>query len=141
MRSQNCPALVGACEMEKHILLVDDSTTIRKSVASCLRKAEYKVTEAVNGRDALEKLELLRELGESVSLVLTDLNMPEMDGITLTRRLREGPCRFVPILVLTTETDRAIVEEGKSAGASGWLNKPFQPEELLSAIRKLVWLG
>ena len=125
--------------METHILLVDDSTTIRTSAASCLRKAKYQVTEAVNGLDALEKLEILRAHGENVSLVLTDLNMPEMDGITLIRRLREGPYKFVPVLVCSTETDRAVVEDGKSAGASGWLRKPFQADELLDAIEKLVW--
>ena len=125
--------------MQTHILLVDDSTTIRTSVASCLRNASFRVTEAVNGRDALDKLALIAASGERVSLVLTDVNMPEMDGITLIRRLREGPWRFVPILVLSTETDRAIVEAGKSAGASGWLGKPFEPRQLLGAIEKLVW--
>lgn len=125
--------------MEKHILVVDDSTTIRSSVASCLSNAGYKVTEAVNGRDALEKLERLLDAGEAVCLVLTDVNMPEMDGITLIRKLREGPFKFIPILVLTTETARSVVAEGRSAGASGWLQKPFQPEELLKAIGKLIW--
>jgi two-component system, chemotaxis family, chemotaxis protein CheY len=125
--------------MEKHILLVDDSTTIRLSVGLFLRRANYRVTEAVNGRDALEKLEAMRQHDDFVSLVLTDVNMPEMDGITLIRKLREGHFRFVPILVLTTETDASRVEEGMAAGASGWFRKPFHAEQLLRAIEKLIW--
>ena len=127
--------------MDTHILLVEDSDTIRSSVISCLRGANYRVTEAVNGREALDKLGAMEEFHDSVSLVLTDVNMPEMDGITLIRRLREGRYRFLPILVLTTETDKSIMDEGLAAGASGWLSKPFQPEQLLRAIEKLIWSG
>jgi len=125
--------------MKKHILVVDDSSTIRASVCACLRNAGYKITEAVNGKDALEKLRLLQERNQALSLILTDLNMPEMDGITLVRKVREGVFKFVPILVLTTEAHESVIEAGISAGASGWLQKPFDPEQLLRSIKKLVW--
>jgi two-component system, chemotaxis family, chemotaxis protein CheY len=125
--------------MRKHILFVDDSPTMRASVTFCLRNAGYLVTEAENGQVALEKLRSMKESAHLPALILTDVNMPEMDGITFITKVKEGPFRFVPILVLTTEGERATIERGRVAGASGWLLKPFQPEQLLWAIKKLVW--
>lgn len=125
--------------MKRHILLIDDSPTIRVSASLCLRNEGFLVTEAVDGRDALQRLHDIREQGVGLSLILTDINMPEMDGITLIRKVKEGPFRFVPILVLTTESEEAVMLEGKAAGASGWLLKPFHPEQLISAVKKLVW--
>jgi two-component system chemotaxis response regulator CheY len=125
--------------MQKHILFVDDSPTMRASVTFCLRNAGYLVTEAENGRDALEKLQGMKDSDELPALILTDVNMPEMDGITFISKVKEGPFRFVPILVLTTEGERATIERGRAAGASGWLLKPFQPQQLLWAVKKLVW--
>jgi two-component system chemotaxis response regulator CheY len=125
--------------MQKRILFVDDSPTMRASVTFCLRNAGYLVTEAENGRDALEKLQGMKDSGELPALILTDVNMPEMDGITFISKVKEGPFRFVPILVLTTEGERATIERGRAAGASGWLLKPFQPQQLLWAVKKLVW--
>jgi two-component system chemotaxis response regulator CheY len=125
--------------MEKHILFVDDSPTMRASVVFSLRNAGYQVTESVNGRDALEKLQIMESEGHMPALILTDVNMPEMDGITLIARIKAGIFKFVPILVLTTEGDQALIDKGRLAGASGWLLKPFQPEQLLWAIKKLVW--
>jgi two-component system chemotaxis response regulator CheY len=125
--------------MQKHILFVDDSPTMRASVTFCLRNAGYLVTEAENGRDALEKLQGMKDSDELPALILTDVNMPEMDGITFISKVKEGPFRFVAILVLTTEGERATIERGRAAGASGWLLKPFQPQQLLWAVKKLVW--
>ena len=125
--------------MQKRILFVDDSPTMRASVTFCLRNAGYLVTEAENGRDALEKLQGMKDADELPALILTDVNMPEMDGIAFITKVKEGPFRFVPILVLTTEGERATIERGRAAGASGWLLKPFQPQQLLWAVKKLVW--
>jgi two-component system chemotaxis response regulator CheY len=125
--------------MEKHILIVDDSPTIRTSASRCLRKAGFRVTEAINGRDALQKLGAIKDKKDGLSLVLTDVNMPEMDGITFIQRVKQGYFKFVPILVLTTESEESTIRRGKGAGASGWLLKPFNPEQLLLAINRLVW--
>jgi two-component system chemotaxis response regulator CheY len=125
--------------MERHILFVDDSPTMRASVVLSLGEVGYQVTESVNGRDALGKLQAMESEGRRPALILTDVNMPEMDGITMITNIKEGPFKFVPILVLTTEADQALIEKGRLAGASGWLLKPFQPEQLLGAINKLVW--
>lgn len=125
--------------MQRHILFVDDSPTMRASVNFCLRNAGYQVTEAENGVEALETLNRMHSAGQLPALILTDINMPEMDGITFITRVKEGPFRFVPVLVLTTEGEKASIERGRMAGASGWLLKPFQPEQLLWAIKKLVW--
>ena len=125
--------------MEKHILFVDDSPTMRSSVSFCLRNAGYRVTEAVDGKDALQELQSMKDKGESLSLIITDINMPQMDGITFISEVKETEFKFIPILVLTTEADKSVVEEGRAAGASGWLLKPFQPEQLLWAVKKVVW--
>lgn len=125
--------------MEKHILFVDDSPTVRSSVSFCLRNAGYRVTEAADGKDALEQLQAIKDKGESLSLIITDINMPQMDGITLISEVKETEFKFIPILVLTTEGDMSVIEKGRAAGASGWLLKPFQPEQLLWAVKKVVW--
>jgi len=125
--------------MQRHILFVDDSPTMRASVTFCLRNAGYLVTEAENGLDALDKLQQMWDGGQPPALILTDVNMPEMDGITFITKVKKGPSRFVPVLVLTTEGEKTMIERGRSAGASGWLLKPFQPEQLLWAVKKLVW--
>ncbi len=125
--------------MEKLILFVDDSPTMRSSVTFCLRNAGYRVTEAENGQDALDKLKLIKEEGRPLALIITDINMPKMDGMTFILKVKESEFGFIPILVLTTEAEKAVTEEGRAAGASGWLLKPFQPERLLWAIKKVVW--
>ena len=125
--------------MEKHILVVDDSPTIRSVVAFCLRNAGYEVTEAKDGKDALKKLESIKERMQILALILTDINMPRMDGITFIENVKKSAFRFLPILVFTTESEKSMIEKGRAAGASGWLVKPFQPEQLLWAIKKLVW--
>jgi two-component system chemotaxis response regulator CheY len=125
--------------MEKLILFVDDSPTMRSSVSFCLRNAGYRVTEAEDGQDGLVKLQSIKDEGESVALIITDINMPEMDGIAFILKVKEAEFKFVPILVLTTEAEKSMIEKGRAAGASGWLLKPFQPEQLLWAVKKVVW--
>jgi len=125
--------------MEKHILVVDDSPTIRSSVSFCLRNAGYRVTEASDGKDALQKLQFIKDKDQSLALIITDINMPEMDGITFITKVKETELKFLPILVLTTEAEESMIEKGRAAGISGWLLKPFQPEQLLWAVKKVVW--
>ena len=125
--------------MEMHILFVDDSPTIRSSVSFCLRNAGYRVTEAVDGKDGLEKVQSIEDEGDFLSLIITDINMPQMDGITFISQVKETEFKFIPILVLTTEAEESLIEKGREAGASGWLLKPFQPEQLLWAVKKVVW--
>ena len=116
------------------ILTVDDSASIRQMVSFTLRGAGYEVLEAVDGEDALNKARV-----RPVNLVLTDLYMPKMDGITLIRELRKLPTyRFVPMLTLTTESSPERKAEGKAVGATGWLVKPFHPDRLLATIEKVL---
>ncbi|MHC1744219.1 MAG: response regulator [Syntrophobacteraceae bacterium] len=120
--------------MSKLIMTVDDSTSVRQMVGFTLREAGYEVVEAVDGKDALTKLN-----GSSVHMVLTDLNMPNMDGIQLIRSLRATPaCKFIPIVMLTTESQAEKKQEGKAAGATGWIVKPFKPEQLLAVVKKVL---
>ncbi|MCK5232688.1 MAG: response regulator [Desulfobulbaceae bacterium] len=126
--------------MIKCIMTVDDSPTIRSSISFCLKNAGYDVINAVDGQDATEKLKQIRAEGRSLSLIITDINMPQMDGITFIKNVKKSDFRFIPILVLTTEGDIEMIEKGKDAGAAGWLVKPFQPEQLLWAIKRLIWL-
>ncbi len=121
------------------ILMVDDSPTIRSSVSFCIQNAGYKVIEAVDGQDGLERLEEMKNQGIAPSLIITDVNMPRMDGMTFIENVKKSEFRYLPIMVLTTESEEWLIEKGRALGASGWLLKPFQPEELLWAIKKLVW--
>ncbi len=119
--------------MSKTILAVDDSASMRQLVSYTLRSAGFTVIEACDGQDALDKLDA------PVNLVLTDLNMPRLDGLALTRAIRaSADHRYTPILLLTTESEPARKLEGKAAGATGWLVKPFQPEQLLATIKKVL---
>jgi two-component system chemotaxis response regulator CheY len=120
--------------MSKTILTVDDSASIRQMVSFTLKGAGYGVVEAVDGADGLEKAK-----ANTVSLVLTDQNMPNMDGLTLIKSLRAMPAyQNVPILMLTTESGDAMKSQGKAAGATGWLVKPFDPPKLLEVVKKVV---
>lgn len=120
--------------MSKLALVVDDSTSMRQMIAFTLQSAGYQVVECPDGKDALGKVS-----GKAMNLVVTDLNMPVMDGITLIRELRKLPnFKFTPILMLTTESQDAKKQEGKSAGATGWLVKPFNPDQLLQIVSKVV---
>lgn len=116
------------------ILAVDDSAAMRQMIAFTLRADGYHVIEAVDGEDALSKAKVA-----SLRLVLTDLYMPTMDGMSLIRELRKLPSfRLTPILTLTTESSAEKKAEAKAAGATGWLVKPFNPEQLLATIKKLL---
>jgi len=120
--------------MAKKIMTVDDSPTIRQMLGMALKRAGYEVVEAENGKDALNKLET-----EKVSMLITDLNMPQMNGIDLIRSVRQSPgLRFLPIIMLTTETQEAKRQAGKAAGASGWIVKPFKPEQLLKVVQMVM---
>jgi two-component system chemotaxis response regulator CheY len=117
----------------KTILTVDDSASIRQMVRFTLADAGYSVIEAVDGNDALGKLT------GPVNLVITDLNMPNLDGIGLIRKVRANPaCKGIPIVMLTTESQEARKLEGKSAGATGWIVKPFAAQQLLAVVKRLI---
>ena len=120
--------------MAKTLLIVDDSAAMRQLITFTIKDAGHDVLPAENGRDALEKLK-----GVRVDMVITDLNMPEMDGITLITELRKmADYKFIPILMLTTESQVAKREEGRAAGASGWIVKPFSPEKFLEVVKKFI---
>lgn len=125
--------------MSNKVLIIDDSATLRASVKFSLTQAGYGVEEAINGQDALNKLESLRSSGTSVSLIISDVNMPVMDGITFVREVKKnGTFKFIPVLILTTESQDSKKEEGKAAGAAGWLVKPFNNDQLVGVVRKFV---
>ncbi len=116
------------------ILAVDDSASMRQMVSFTLQGAGYQVDEASNGQEALGKAK-----SGKYDLVITDVNMPIMDGITLIRNLRaEANYKFTPLLMLTTESGADKKSEGKSAGATGWIVKPFNPEQLVATIKKVL---
>ena len=116
------------------ILAVDDSASMRQMVSFTLKNAGYNVVEAVDGQDALEK-----SGSRDFDLVLTDQNMPRLDGIGLTKKLRNNPkFKTTPILILTTESSDQMKQAGRSAGATGWLVKPFDPTKLIEVIKKVV---
>jgi two-component system chemotaxis response regulator CheY len=120
--------------MAKTILAVDDSGSLRQMVAFSLKAAGYQVIEAVDGQDGLEKAR-----NQVVDLVLTDQNMPRMDGLTLIKSLRGLPSyQRVPILMLTTESSDDMKAKGRAAGANGWLVKPFDPQKLTEVVKKVI---
>jgi two-component system chemotaxis response regulator CheY len=120
--------------MAKTFLIVDDSASMRQLVSFTIKDAGFDVIEAANGRDAIGKVD-----GKKLDMVITDLNMPEMDGIALIKQLRgKAEYKFTPIVMLTTESQESKQQEGKQAGASGWIVKPFTPEKLLEVVKKFV---
>ncbi|HTS48007.1 MAG TPA: response regulator [Bryobacteraceae bacterium] len=119
--------------MSKVILTVDDSASVRQMVKFTLSDAGYTVIEAVDGKDALTKLT------GPVNLVITDLNMPNLDGIGLIRGVRANPaCKGIPIVMLTTESQESRKQEGRQAGATGWIVKPFTTQQLLAVVKRLI---
>lgn len=116
------------------VLAVDDSASMRQMVAFTLKGAGYTVVEAVDGVDALNKAKM-----QKFDCVVTDVNMPNMDGITLIKELRALPnYKFIPMLMLTTESGMDKKQQGKAAGATGWIVKPFNPDQLLKTIKKVL---
>ena len=120
--------------MAKTILIVDDSTTLRQVVSIALKGVGYDVIEASDGKDALEKL-----TGQKVHLIISDVNMPNMDGITFVSEMKKLPAyKFTPVIMLTTEAGEDKKTAGQAAGAKAWVIKPFKPEQMLDAVSKLI---
>jgi two-component system chemotaxis response regulator CheY len=118
----------------KTVLSVDDSASLRQMVAFVLRGGGYEVIEATDGEDGLAKLR-----GQEVDLILSDINMPKMSGLELTRQVRAMPrYQFIPIVLLTTESHPEKKQEGKAAGATAWIVKPFNPDQLLAVVKKVM---
>ncbi|MCG3728435.1 response regulator [Vibrio cincinnatiensis] len=120
--------------MSKTILVVDDSAAIRQVVSLALKGAGYQTIEAMDGADALRKIQ-----GVKIHLVISDVNMPNMDGITLLKELKKQPTtKFTPVIMLTTESEAAKKDQGRLAGAKAWVVKPFVPDQMLAAVNKLM---
>jgi two-component system, chemotaxis family, chemotaxis protein CheY len=120
--------------MAKTIMIVDDSASLRQVVGIALKGAGYDVLEGCDGKDALGKL-----TGQKVHLVICDVNMPNMDGISFVKALKQNPAyKFTPVIMLTTESQESKKQEGQAAGARAWVVKPFKPEQMLGAVEKLV---
>jgi|SRR5690625_3141560 len=120
--------------MSKTVLVVDDSASIRQVVSVTLQNAGYQVIEAADGQQALDKLG-----GQRIHLIISDVNMPVMDGIEFVKQLKaKAEYKFTPVIMLTTESAESKKTEGQAAGAKAWMVKPFQPEQMLSAVAKLI---
>ncbi len=120
--------------MSKIIMTVDDSASIRQMVSFTLEHEGYDVVQAVDGQDALDKL-----AEKTVNMIITDLNMPNIDGLELIKQVRTfSEYKFTPIIMLTTESQAEKKQAGKSAGATGWIVKPFKPEDLIKVIKKVL---
>ena len=120
--------------MSKTVMVVDDSVSVRQVVALALRGAGYLVVEGMDGVDALSKLN-----GQKIHLIISDVNMPNMDGITFVTEVKKLPMyKFTPIIMLTTESQEGKKLQGQAAGARAWVVKPFQPAQMLAAVSKLI---
>lgn len=122
--------------MSKTVLIVDDSATLRASVDYTLTERGYSVLQAKNGREALDLLARSAGRGEEVKMIITDVNMPVMDGIAFLREVKRTPFKFTPVLVMTTEAEESVKHEGREAGAAGWLVKPFKPDQLVDVVSR-----
>jgi len=120
--------------MSKTILVVDDSSSMRQVVSMALKSSGYDVIEACDGKDALTKL-----AGQRVHLVISDVNMPNMDGITFVKEMKKNPAyKFVPVIMLTTEGSEEKKKAAQEAGAKAWVVKPFQPQQMLTAVSRIL---
>lgn len=120
--------------MSKTIMIVDDSASLRQVVRIALRGVGFEVIEASDGQEALEQLD-----GKKIHLVISDVNMPRMDGISFVKAAKQIPAyRFTPVVMLTTESGEASKEKGRAAGAKAWMNKPFQPAQIVSVVSRLI---
>jgi two-component system, chemotaxis family, chemotaxis protein CheY len=120
--------------MAKNIMIVDDSASLRQVVSIALKSAGYEVVEACDGKDAIGKLD-----GRKLHLIISDVNMPNMDGIAFVKAAKQLPAyKFTPVIMLTTEAGDHKKQEGQAAGAKAWVVKPFQPAQMLTAVSKLV---
>lgn len=120
--------------MAKTIMIVDDSASLRQVVSIALKGAGYDVLEASDGQDALSKL-----TGGKVHLIISDVNMPRMDGLTFVQEMKKLPAyKYTPVIMLTTEAGEAMKEKGRAVGAKAWVVKPFKPDQMLNAVSKLI---
>lgn len=120
--------------MGKLVMIVDDSESLREVTNIALSSAGYEVLEACDGKDALKKLD-----GKKINLIISDVNMPNMDGITLVKEIKKiSAYKFTPIIMMTTVTDGEVKESGRQAGVKAWIVKPFQPTKMLQAVEKLI---
>ena len=120
--------------MAKTIMVVDDSASLRQVVSIALKGAGYDIIEAADGKEGLSKLD-----GRKIHLIVSDVNMPNMDGITMVKEVKKMPnYKFTPVIMLTTESQEATMMEGKAAGVKAWMVKPFKPDQMLAAVSKLV---
>ena len=120
--------------MAKTIMVVDDSASLRQVVSIALTGAGYEVVQACDGKDALAKLD-----GRKIHLIISDVNMPNMDGLSFVKAAKQLPAyKFTPVIMLTTEAGDAMKQQGQAAGAKAWVVKPFQPAQMLAAVAKLI---
>ena len=120
--------------MAKTIMVVDDSASLRQVISIALKGAGYEVIEGSDGQGGLNKLS-----GQKVNLIISDVNMPNMDGLTMVTKIKENPqYKFTPIIMLTTESGGDMKERGKAAGVKAWMVKPFKPDQMLDAVSKLI---
>lgn len=120
--------------MAKTIMIVDDSASLRQVVSIALTGAGYDVIEACDGKDGISKLD-----GKKINLIVSDVNMPNMDGLTMVKQIKQMPnYKFVPVIMLTTESKDEMKQAGKEAGVKAWVVKPFKPDQMLNAVSKLI---
>lgn len=120
--------------MSKTILIVDDSDSLREVVGIALKGAGYEVIEGADGQEGLSQLD-----GKKIHLIISDVNMPNMNGIDMVKKIKEmAEYKFTPIIMLTTESGEDLKDEGRSAGVKAWMVKPFKPEQMLDAVSKLI---
>ncbi len=123
--------------MNRYIFVIDDSSTIRLSVEMAIRELGYPVMQAENGQDALDKIAEIKKSGDEIALCICDINMPVMNGIEFITAFREVD-KFTPVVVLTTEAEKDMIQKGKNAGASGWIIKPFQADDLINVVKRFI---
>lgn len=120
-----------------YIMIIDDSPTVRKGIGFTIQDMGYEIMEANNGLEGLKKIEELKSNNNGISLCFVDINMPVMDGLTFIKEFRKTD-RFTPVVVITTEANTEIIKEGKKAGASAWILKPFKPDNVIDTVKKLA---
>ena len=123
--------------MSKYIMVIDDSPTIRVSVEMALKQLGIPIKQAENGQDALDNISEIKTKGDEIALCISDINMPVLNGIEFITEFRKFD-KFTPVVVLTTEAEKDIIQKGKEAGASGWIIKPFQAEDLVNVVKRFV---
>lgn len=126
--------------MKKNILIVDDSPTLRASVNFVLSGSGFNVIQAENGEDGLKKLEEVRVSKQRINLIVSDINMPKMNGLEFLQAVKDPKSlsRFIPVIILTTEREATLKQKGRQYGAAGWMTKPFKPDILLSVVKKFI---